>query len=110
MGRWTRAPHAPALPPGVPPSHCSQDEPSQEPHAAPACALPTQSSQIITVERDEVSGAKRVSGAERDEVSGAEREALAVERSWPFQLMVRAGFVARALTYGVIGGIASALA
>jgi Domain of Unknown Function (DUF1206) len=39
-----------------------------------------------------------------------EREALKVERSRPFELLVRAGFVTRALTYGVIGGIALALA
>lgn len=38
------------------------------------------------------------------------REALEAQRSRPFRLMVRAGFVARALTYGVIGGITLALA
>jgi Domain of Unknown Function (DUF1206) len=37
------------------------------------------------------------------------REALDAERSRPFKLLVRAGFGARALTYGVIGGIALAL-
>ena len=42
--------------------------------------------------------------------SDARREALEVEGSRPFELMVRAGFVARALTYGVIGGITLALA
>lgn len=36
--------------------------------------------------------------------------ALQAERSRPFELLVRAGFVTRALTYGVIGGIALALA
>jgi hypothetical protein len=39
-----------------------------------------------------------------------ETEALQVERSRPFELLVRAGFATRALTYGVIGGIALALA
>lgn len=42
--------------------------------------------------------------------SDARREALEVQRSRPFELMVRAGFVARAVTYGVIGGITLALA
>jgi Domain of Unknown Function (DUF1206) len=37
-------------------------------------------------------------------------QALVVERSGAFRLLVRAGFVARALTYGVIGGVAAALA
>src|SRR5436309_1473454 len=36
----------------------------------------------------------------------AERDTLRVERSRPFELLVRAGFVARALTYGVVGAIA----
>ncbi|MBV9413621.1 MAG: DUF1206 domain-containing protein [Solirubrobacterales bacterium] len=39
-----------------------------------------------------------------------QREALEAERSRPFQLLVRAGFLARGLTYGLIGGIALALA
>jgi Domain of Unknown Function (DUF1206) len=39
-----------------------------------------------------------------------EREALEVERSRPFDLLVRAGFATRALTYGVVGAIALALA
>jgi hypothetical protein len=38
------------------------------------------------------------------------RGALGAERSRPFELLVRAGFVARAVTYGVVGGIALALA
>lgn len=42
--------------------------------------------------------------------SEAKRDTLSVERSRPFELMVRAGFVARAVTYGVIGGITLALA
>lgn len=37
-------------------------------------------------------------------------QALSVERSSAFRVLVRAGFVARALTYGVIGGVAAALA
>lgn len=37
-------------------------------------------------------------------------EALAFGRSRPFEMLVRAGFATRALTYGVIGGIALALA
>src|ERR1700731_4828736 len=37
-------------------------------------------------------------------------QALNVERSSAFRVLVRAGFVARALTYGVIGGVAAALA
>lgn len=39
-----------------------------------------------------------------------EREALAAERSRPFELAIRLGFVARAVTYGVVGAIALALA
>jgi hypothetical protein len=35
---------------------------------------------------------------------------MVAERSAPFQLLVRIGFVARGVTYGVIGGIAMALA
>lgn len=40
----------------------------------------------------------------------AKRDALQVERSEPFELLVRAGFTARAVTYGVVGAIALALA
>jgi hypothetical protein len=40
----------------------------------------------------------------------AQRGALEVQRSEPFELLVRAGFATRAVTYGVIGGIALALA
>jgi Domain of Unknown Function (DUF1206) len=40
----------------------------------------------------------------------AGREARDVQRSRPFRWGVRVGFVARALTYGVVGGIALALA
>ena len=40
----------------------------------------------------------------------AEREGTAVGRSEPFQWAVRAGFVARSITYGVVGAIALALA
>jgi Domain of Unknown Function (DUF1206) len=39
-----------------------------------------------------------------------EREARGVQRSRPFIVLARTGFVARAVTYGVIGGIALALA
>jgi Domain of Unknown Function (DUF1206) len=39
-----------------------------------------------------------------------ESQALQVERSRPFEVLVRAGFATRALTYGVVGGIALALA
>lgn len=39
-----------------------------------------------------------------------EREALEAQRSRPFELAVRLGFVARAVTYGVVGVIALALA
>jgi hypothetical protein len=42
--------------------------------------------------------------------SEAKRSALSAQRSRPFQWMVRAGFVARGLTYGVVGGITLALA
>lgn len=50
--------------------------------------------------------------ARREAGAGAEveRDAMAVERSRPFRWAVRAGFVARAVTYGVIGGITLALA
>jgi hypothetical protein len=37
-------------------------------------------------------------------------EAQTLERARPFQWMVRAGFVARGITYGVIGGLALAIA
>ena len=47
--------------------------------------------------------------AERN-LSEARRETLGVQRSRPFDVAVRAGFVARAVTYGVVGGIALALA
>jgi hypothetical protein len=40
----------------------------------------------------------------------AERDAIAVERSRAFVWAVRAGFVARSITYGVVGAIALALA
>ena len=40
----------------------------------------------------------------------AQREALTLERSRPFSWLVRAGFLGRALTYGLIGGVAFALA
>ncbi|HEY6397732.1 MAG TPA: DUF1206 domain-containing protein, partial [Solirubrobacteraceae bacterium] len=40
----------------------------------------------------------------------AARGALLAERSKTFRFLVRAGFVARGLTYGVIGGVAVALA
>jgi hypothetical protein len=42
--------------------------------------------------------------------AAARRETQAVARSWPFQWLVRAGFVARGLTYGVIGVLAFAMA
>lgn len=41
---------------------------------------------------------------------GVRSGALGIGRSRPFELLVRAGFATRALTYGVIGGIALALA
>jgi Domain of Unknown Function (DUF1206) len=47
--------------------------------------------------------------AER-ETRNVERGAFSAESSRPFRLLVRGGFVVRALTYGVIGGIALALA
>jgi hypothetical protein len=40
----------------------------------------------------------------------AERDALSAERTRPFRWAVRAGFVARSITYGVVGAIALALA
>ena len=40
----------------------------------------------------------------------AERDPMALGRSEPFLWAVRAGFVARSITYGVVGGIALALA
>lgn len=39
-----------------------------------------------------------------------EAETETIERSWPFQWLVRAGFIARAITYGVIGALALAIA
>jgi hypothetical protein len=44
------------------------------------------------------------------EAGSVERGAVQAERSRPFGVLVRTGFVARAVTYGVIGGIALALA
>lgn len=42
--------------------------------------------------------------------AGAARETLALERSRPFEWLVRAGFLARGLTYGLIGALTVALA
>jgi hypothetical protein len=42
--------------------------------------------------------------------NGVRAETEAAERSRPFQWLVRAGFVARGITYGVIGAVALALA
>jgi hypothetical protein len=42
--------------------------------------------------------------------SGAGREALSLERAQLFEWLVRGGFAARGLTYGVMGGLALALA
>jgi hypothetical protein len=39
-----------------------------------------------------------------------QREARGVQRSRTFEVLARTGFVARGVTYGVIGGIALALA
>lgn len=44
------------------------------------------------------------------EARSVEHETLEAQRSRPFRVLVRTGFVARAVTYGVIGGIALALA
>lgn len=44
------------------------------------------------------------------EVLAAQREALDAERSRPFRWLVRVGFLSRGITYGLIGGIALALA
>jgi hypothetical protein len=49
---------------------------------------------------------KRTEGA----AHAAERGTDRVERSWPFRWLVRAGFVARATTYGLIGALALAIA
>src|SRR5690349_11447900 len=40
----------------------------------------------------------------------ARRETESIERSKPFRWLVRAGFIARSVTYGVIGGLALAIA
>ncbi len=45
-----------------------------------------------------------------DDELGVERDTLAAERSRPFLWAVRAGFVTRSVTYGVVGAIALALA
>lgn len=50
------------------------------------------------------------SGAAIHKGREAARGMLSAEQSKPFELLVRAGFVARGLTYGVIGGVALALA
>jgi hypothetical protein len=49
-------------------------------------------------------------GGRRGHGTEVKRDARAVERSRPFRWAVRAGFVARAVTYAVIGGITMALA
>ena len=43
-------------------------------------------------------------------LSAARRETRQLEQVQPFQWLIRAGFVARAITYGVIGALALALA
>lgn len=55
------------------------------------------------------SGVSATRTAERNGREPA-RQTLGVERSNTFRLLVRVGFLARALTYGVIGGVAVALA
>ncbi len=44
------------------------------------------------------------------ELEAVRSETETLERSQPFQWLVRAGFVARGITYGVIGGLALAIA
>lgn len=51
---------------------------------------------------------RETDGAGELEVARSETES--VERSRPFQWLVRAGFVARAITYGIIGALALAIA
>jgi hypothetical protein len=46
----------------------------------------------------------------RPRSGGVAEDALDLERKRPFRWLVRAGFVARGVTYGVIGGITAALA
>lgn len=46
----------------------------------------------------------------RGRTSAARREARTLESSRPFRWLVRTGFVARAITYGVIGALALAMA
>jgi hypothetical protein len=54
-----------------------------------------------------VSSTHPAAGSER---SSAQRATLSAEGSRPFRWLVRAGFFARGLTYGLIGGLAIALA
>ena len=42
--------------------------------------------------------------------AGARREVETAQRAHPFRWLVRAGFVARGITYGIVGGLAIALA
>lgn len=51
-----------------------------------------------------------VAATRRGVTGEARRQTESAERSRPFVWLVRGGFVARALTYGVIGGLAFALA
>ena len=52
-----------------------------------------------------------LAGTVRGAVAGdARRETESAERSRPFRWLVRAGFVARAITYGIVGGLALAIA
>jgi hypothetical protein len=55
-----------------------------------------------------VNGREGAGSAEGLEAARSETETL--ERTQPFQWLVRAGFVARGITYGVIGALAAAIA
>lgn len=55
-------------------------------------------------------GSVLVGDGRRGVAGGARRETESVERTRPVQWLIRGGFVARALTYGIIGGLALALA
>lgn len=57
-----------------------------------------------------VVGQRKAAGGKGSLTGKARRETRAAERSQPFRWLVRAGFLARGITYGIVGALALALA
>jgi Domain of Unknown Function (DUF1206) len=55
-------------------------------------------------------GQRKAAGSDRSTARKAESKTRAIADSKPFKWLVRAGFVARGITYGVVGALALALA